>query len=489
MRVATQMNGRITRLAVGRHLPHQAARVRLTLLYGALFLLSGAALMAISYALLVNAGFVFNLPNGPGPAPSSAGVRPVPVAAGPGTPTGASAQTMTQWRTIAGCMRAHGIATFPEPSNRVPRVGFGNRAISMLSDRNGAILAFPASLDTQSPAFLRASGRCGYTTRDPNVVAAENRQRTHEREQLLLQSGIALAGMSLLSLALGWLMAGRVLQPLEDSYEAQRRFVANASHELRAPLTRQRALIQVALADPRANVASLRTAHERALAAEQHLEEMIDGLLALTRSQAGLERREPLDLSSVATQALRGHSSQLAELDLDVRASLATSTTAGDPRLIERLVANLVDNAVRHNIPGGHLELATGTKERKAFIAIANSGPTVPAEQLNRLFQPFQRLDARTGHNNGHGLGLSIVQAIATAHGAELSAHARPEGGLAVEVAFASGATQQGAQRTRVEDIADGGPPPPRGGDGEAHVIEARRGVRVGGADDRDAGA
>ena len=110
--------------------------------------------------------------------------------------------------------------------------------------------------------------------------------------------------MSLLSLGLGWLMAGRVLQPLEDSYQAQRQFVANASHELRAPLTRQRALIQVALADPDANFASLRAAHERVLASEQHLEQMIDALLALTRGQAGLERRERLDL---AAARLPGH--------------------------------------------------------------------------------------------------------------------------------------------------------------------------------------
>ena len=261
------------------------------------------------------------------------------------------------------------------------------------------------------------------------LTAQDNRRRTQVRQELLIQSGIALAGMSLLSLGLGWLMAGRVLQPLEDSYQAQRQFVANASHELRAPLTRQRALIEVALANPEANVASLRPAHERVLASEQQLEQLIDGLLALTRGQAGLERRERLDLATLTSQALLARESELAGLDLDVRATLATAPTAGDPRLLERLIANLIDNAIRHNIPGGHVEITTGTRDRHAFVSITNTGPTIPPEQIQRLFQPFQRLGgARTRHNGGHGLGLSIVQAIANAHGAELSARARPRG-------------------------------------------------------------
>src|SRR6202012_961674 len=134
------------------------------------------------------------------------------------------------------------------------------------------------------------------------LVAADNRRRAQTLQQLLIQSGIALAGMSLLSLGLGWLMAGRVLAPLEDSYEAQRQFVANASHELRAPLTRQRALIEVALASPGADVASLRRAHERVLASEQDLEQLIDALLALTRGQAGLGRRERFDLAELGNR-------------------------------------------------------------------------------------------------------------------------------------------------------------------------------------------
>jgi signal transduction histidine kinase len=431
-----RLNRRITQLAVGRHLQHRTVRVRLTLLYGALFLLSGAALMAIAYALLVNAGFVFTLDNGgvsaPAPGPATgvvAGEWPSGLPRS-GSRTHPSARTMAHWRGVAVCMRGHGLSGFPDPTTSFPTFPF----LGVVSDRDGAIIAVPTST-MNSPAFTRTAIACGFT--DGNQVAQDNHRRTQVRQELLIQSGIALAGMSLLSLCLGWLMAGRVLAPLEDSYQAQRQFVANASHELRAPLTRQRALIEVALADPEVSFASLRAAHERVLASEQHLEQMIDGLLALTRGQAGLERRESLDVAVLTSQAMAAREAQLGDLDLEVRARLDPAPTVGDPRLLERLIANLIDNAIRHNTVGGHVEIATGTRDRHAFVFIENTGPTVPPEQIQRLFEPFQRLGgARTHHSNGYGLGLSIVQAIAKAHGAKLSARARPEGGLTIEISF-----------------------------------------------------
>ena len=437
MNTAAGLNRRITRLAVGRHLSHRTVRVRLTLLYGGLFLLSGAALMAIAYALLVNAGFVFTLDSGggnlAGQGPANVSVTGWPEGLPrPGSTTHPSAQTMAHWRSVALCMRGHGVSGFPDPTTTFPASPFDGQ----VSDRDGALIAIPTST-MNSPGFTHTAIACGFM--DGNQIAQDNQRRTQVRQQLLIQSGIALAGMSLLSLGLGWLMAGRVLQPLEDSYQAQRQFVANASHELRAPLTRQRALIEVALADPEASFASLRAAHERVLVSEQHLEQMIDGLLALTRGQAGLERREPLDLGALTSQAMAAREPQLGGLDLDVRATLEPAPTAGDPRLLERLIANLIDNAIRHNNAGGYVEIATGTRDRHAFVSIANTGPTVPPEQIQRLFEPFQRLGgARTHHNNGYGLGLSIVQAIAKAHGAKLTARARPEGGLSIEVSFPS---------------------------------------------------
>jgi signal transduction histidine kinase len=467
MSVAARLNSRITQVAVGRHLSYRTVHARLTLMYGGLFVVSGAALMAIAYALLVNAGFVFTLHNGVTTEPptqqnSVVHERPVLGPPGPGSTTQPSAQTMTYWRTVAQCMRQRGVSRFPNPTTSVPS---HLHDIGEVSDRDGAILVIPTTINMQSAAFTQAAGTCGFSDDSGEQVAQDNTQRTQVRQELLIQSGIALAGMSLLSLGLGWLMAGRVLQPLEDSYHAQRQFVANASHELRAPLTRLRALSEVALASSEADFASLRTAHERVLASEQHLEQLINALLALTRGQAGLERRERLDLATLASQTMLAHDSELAGLDLDVRATLDPALTAGDPRLLERLIDNLIDNAIRHNTRGGQLNITTGSRDRHAILTIANTGPTIPPEEIQRLFQPFQRLGgARTRHNSGHGLGLSIVQAIANAHQAELNARARPEGGLTIEVSFppATGAsslrtlatalTKRRSPRARLQD-------------------------------------
>ena len=388
MSYGDRLNRRLTQAAVGQHLPRRTVRVRLTLLYGALFLLSGAALLAITYALFVNAtGFVVTGPNG--------------------------------WSTEL--VNGHPVGL----SRSMPA------AVAALHGRDPKLTA------SQIAAMLQStSSEVNFAAEQGLLTAEGHRQQGHVLRYLAIESGIALAGMSLLSLVLGWLMAGRVLQPLQDSYEAQRQFVANASHELRTPLTRQRALIQVALADPQASFSSLHAAHERVLASEQQLEQMIDALLALTRGQAGLERREHLDLATIASHALLAQS-EAADRDLDVRATLATAPATGDPRLLERLIANLIDNAIRHNTPGGHVDISTGTRDRHAFLAITNTGPAVPPEQIQRLFQPFQRLGAtRAQYDSGYGLGLSIVQAIAAAHRADLIARARPQGGLTIEVSF-----------------------------------------------------
>jgi signal transduction histidine kinase len=286
-------------------------------------------------------------------------------------------------------------------------------------------------------------------------------------------SAVGLAVMGVISLVLGWLIAGRFLRPLrtitatardisasnlnrrlglpgrnefadlgetldelfarlEASFESQRHFVANASHELRTPLTAQRALVQVALADPDATVDTLRATGRDVLALGEAQESLIDALLTLAMSERGIERREPFDLAEIACGVLESRSGSSA---VRIGTALGRAPTAGDPQLVESLVANLVDNALRYNVPGGQVEIATGTAGDRAMISVRNSGPVVPPDHLDRLFEPFQQLGGqRVG--DGHGLGLAIVRAIAHAHGAALNPAARPEGGLDIQVSF-----------------------------------------------------
>jgi signal transduction histidine kinase len=226
-----------------------------------------------------------------------------------------------------------------------------------------------------------------------------------------------------------------LLARLDASFASQRLFVANASHELRSPLARLKTLTQVALADPDATAGSLRAAHERVLASEQQLERLIDALLALASGEQALSRRLPLDLADLVRDALSVHSADIDRDRLQLNAALNPAVVIGDPELVGRLVENLVDNAIRHNATAGRIDVATTTTGSHAGLSVANSGAMISPEDVERLRQPFARLD-RTGHGGGQGLGLSIVHAIATAHGATVSTQALPAGGLNVEVQF-----------------------------------------------------
>jgi signal transduction histidine kinase len=213
----------------------------------------------------------------------------------------------------------------------------------------------------------------------------------------------------------------------------QERFAAYLAHELRTPLATQRALLELALADRNADVASWREIGEDILGACRQQERLIEACLALARSQGGPQRCELVDLAAVAAEALRAH-------DLSGLGSLVVlepAWTDGDPDLLERLASNLVSNAVRHNIVGGRIEVATRVESGRAVLSVANTGPLVPAVELQRLFQPFQRLDSNArSSGDGVGLGLAIVQAIADAHNATVTAQARTRGGLGIDVAF-----------------------------------------------------
>jgi signal transduction histidine kinase len=392
---------------------HGSVRVRLTLLFGGLFLVAGAALLAITYGLVSHA--------------------------------------------------TNGII--------VARSGVG----AVMPTGPGASAVLPGTQQLQAQAVQYAN-----TTR-----AAEN-------NALLLYSGIALGIMAVTSIVLGWFTAGRALQPLrritaaarrisatnlherlaldgpdddlreladtidglfgrlDASFGAQRQFVANASHELRTPLARSRTLLEVALRDAGASAESLRATCRRVLAAGAEQERLIEALLTLARGQRGTARREPIDLAAVTRDVLAARGTEISARGLTMDVKLAPALVAGDLPLTERAVANLVDNALRHNVPAGTVRVTVGSESGRAVLTVANSGPVVPPGDLDRLLLPFQRrapsrIGSRedcgaAGPDGGLGLGLAIVQAIAVAHDATLRLAARPGGGLSAELVFPAAA-------------------------------------------------
>jgi signal transduction histidine kinase len=290
---------------------------------------------------------------------------------------------------------------------------------------------------------------------------------------------VAFAIMAAFSLTVGWLIAGRFVRPLrsiittardisasnlhrrlgvrgrgdeltelgetlddlfgrlEASFQAQRHFIANASHELRTPLAAGRALLQVAIADPEPTVETLRATCEELLELGDQQERLIAALLALASSQRGIGQLEHLDLADITREALLARQEEAGRHGIRLRAALAAAPVTGDPSLAESLVANLLDNAIRHNLPGGQAEISTALTTAGAAITVSNTGTLVPPDAVQDLFQPFRQLGTqRTRHGEGHGLGLAIVRAIADAHGAALTACARPAGGLDIQVTF-----------------------------------------------------
>ena len=296
-------------------------------------------------------------------------------------------------------------------------------------------------------------------------------------EHLLTESGVALAAMALLSLGLGWLIAGRVLRPvhqmtttarhlsesnlheridldgpddelkeladtfdamldrLETAFSAQRRFVADASHELRTPLSIIRAEVDVTLADPDATRAELRAMAEAIRDATKRTERLIDSLLVLARSDSGRLASQSCDLAALVRAAAERTAIAADARELGLELELEPAVVDGDRELLERLVANLVDNAVLHNIDGGWISLETHTDGSLVRLRVANSGSQLDSGRADELFDRFHRLDdARDRGVAGFGLGLSIVAAVAHAHGGRAWAEPLAEGGLAVNV-------------------------------------------------------
>jgi signal transduction histidine kinase len=402
-----------------RRLWPQKVRTRLTLIYAALFFAAGSALLGLTYGLVA----------------SSLSARPA-----------AAATTSTQELStlIHEC----------KPESYVVK--------------GKHLVAIP-------PPFLPAckQAEAAYYA---GTAAGLEAQRQSALSKLLSFSLIGLAVMTVASGGLGWVMSGRVLRPvrvitetarraseqhlgerlaltgardelkeladtfdgmlerLDAAFTTQRRFVANASHELRTPLTVMRTAIDVTLAKPSPTARQLTDMAVRVRRSIDRAESMVEALLTLAVSDQGKLSTEFTDLATWAEDAIDAAAPEIERLDLRVDALLDPAETTGDPQLLERMIQNLVDNAVRHNEPGGWIRLRTGSSAAAAYLEIANSGPFIPDDAVPSLFEPFGRMQARTGVRDGVGLGLSITRSVITAHRATVTVRSQPAGGLDISV-------------------------------------------------------
>jgi signal transduction histidine kinase len=405
------MNVRALLRPIHRFWP-QKVRTRLTLLYALLFFAAGSALLGLTYGLVAS-----SLPAQPAPNPKAS-----------------FEQAKLQQQCNLERAKAPGVSK------------------------------------TQLPACSQLKA---FTT---GVTSGSQTQRNRALNELLVFSLIGLGAMTIASGGLGWFMSGRVLRPvrvitetarraseqhlgerlaltgardelreladtfddmlerLDAAFATQRRFVANASHELRTPLTVMRTAIDVTLAKPSPTAAQLTDMAVRVRRSIDRAESMVEALLTLAVSDQGKLSTEFTDLATSAEDAIDAAAPEIERLDLRVDTKLDPAETTGDPQLLERMIWNLVDNAVRHNEPGGWIRLRTGSSAAAVYLEIANSGPFIPDDAVSSLFEPFRRMEARTGVRDGVGLGLSIARSVVTAHRATVTARSQPAGGLNISV-------------------------------------------------------
>ncbi|MFC7893619.1 sensor histidine kinase [Streptomyces sp. NPDC057381] len=304
-----------------------------------------------------------------------------------------------------------------------------------------------------------------------------DRQRQDALDRLLSRSLLALLGLAVIAFAFGYAMAGRVLSPLgritrtaravagsdlsrrieldgpddelkeladtfddmlerlQRAFTAQQRFVGNASHELRTPLAINRTLLEVHLSDPGAPV-ELQQLGKTLLATNERSEQLVEGLLLLARSDNQIVERKPVDLAEVAGQAIDQVHAEADTKGVEIRGTRDPAVVQGNGVLLERIALNLVQNAVRYNVAEqGWVEVTTSVENGQAVLVVTNTGPVVPAYEIDNLFEPFRRLRTeRTGSDKGVGLGLSIARSVARAHGGHIYAQPRDGGGLVMRV-------------------------------------------------------
>jgi signal transduction histidine kinase len=398
---------------VGRAVvPRTTVRWRLTLLYGGMFLVCGAVLLAITYTLVDHA-------------------------------------------TVTRTILAH-------PHGRPPTA---NRARPVHS----------------APTEPRSSNAF--------AIFVTHQQRIHDLHQLVVWSAIALAVMTVASMLLGWVVAGRVLAPLREitattkqisagnlherlalagprdeltqladtidgllerldgSFESQRRFVANASHELRTPLAMMRTFLDVAIAKPDGAPAQTRALDADLRGALDHADRLLESFLVLARAEHGeLGERQRVAVEQLVTAALRDRAGQIAAKKIDVNTALHPVRVVGSETLLVRMVENVIENAIRHNQDHGSIAIALTLDGTIARLVVDSDGDPLEEQAVAQLGQPFRRVGRdRVGSQNGHGLGLSIVAAIAAAHDGMLELHARRQGGLRVEISLPNAAAARTA--------------------------------------------
>ena len=433
-------------------------------------------------------------PLAPGPARPTVRLRLAIATAATALLAGGAALGMTAVLQVSGAAvtRSATMASASGPASAAPTPlpGRGETIIVGRAGTTGTTLpptacrgllgALPQRLRGPSPvqacqAALEAQAGPGGAARIRIALA----QRSLDLAHFLAFGGLALAALAILSLGAGWWIAGRILRPLQvmtrrtqalsaqvplgrigldgprdelrdladtidgllarldGALESERRFVANASHELRTPLAIGNAVLDVALGDAGADASTLRKAAEQVRQVNARSERVIDGLLALARSQGGAARHEATDLATAARDAVDASAVEAERRAVAIRQDLAPAPVQGDPALLERLVANLVENGLRYNLQDGEgwVLVRTGVAGGLAALTVANSGPPLDPGEVSGLFEPFRRGGAeRTAGNRGAGLGLSIVRAVVGAHDGTVTATARPDGGLEVRV-------------------------------------------------------
>jgi signal transduction histidine kinase len=398
-----------------RRLWPQKVRTRLTLIYAALFFLTGSGLLGLTYGLVAS-----SLPTQPSPAVATVSSQALNTLNREcNLPGGPPEGTMS--KPAFGCKQAEG-AYYADTASGLQALrqntlskllGFWLLGLGVMTVASGGLGWF------MSGRVLR-----------PVRVITETARRASEQH---LGERLALTGArdELKELADTF---DDMLERLDAAFATQRRFVANASHELRTPLTVMRTAIDVTLAKPSPTARQLTDMAVRVRRSIDRAETMVEALLTLAVSDQGKLSTEYTDLATWAEDAIDAAAPEIERLGLRVDALLDPAETTGDPQLLERMISNLVGNAVRHNEPGGWIRLRTGSSDAAVYLEIANSGPFIPDDTVPSLFEPFRRMQDRTGVRDGIGLGLSIARSVVTAHSATVTARSQPAGGLDISV-------------------------------------------------------